>query len=111
DPELRSKADLWPDEYYISKNDPLGFYKNGKSTAGVNFGILDDPEYDALVDEGYEATDDRVRAEITLELQQRWVENAVWIPVVATPSTLIMSNSVTGVPSSAAYIYYPWAAD
>ncbi|MGO3148361.1 MAG: ABC transporter substrate-binding protein, partial [Leucobacter sp.] len=111
DAELRNQADLWPDEYYISKNDPLGFYKNGKSTASVNFGILNDPEYDALVDKGYEATEDAERAEITLELQKRWVENAVWIPVVATPSTLIMSNAVSGVPSSAAYIYYPWAAD
>ncbi|MBK0418833.1 ABC transporter substrate-binding protein [Leucobacter sp. CSA1] len=111
DTDLRGQADLWPDEYYISKNDPLGFYKNGKSDASVNFGILDDPEYDTLVDEAYAATDDAERAEITIELQRRWVENAVWIPVVATPSTLVMSNEVTGVPSSAAYIYYPWAAD
>lgn len=111
DAALRNKADLWPDEYYISKNDPLGFYKNGKSDAGVNFGIFADPEYDTLVAEGYAATDDAERARITIDLQRRWVENAVWLPVVATPSTLIMSNTVTGVPSSAAYIYYPWAVD
>lgn len=111
DPELRGQADLWPDEYYISKNDPLGFYKNGASDASVNFGVFADPEYDALVDEGYAATDDAERAEITTELQKRWVEHAVWIPVVATPSTLIMSNDVTGVPASAAFIYYPWAVD
>lgn len=111
DPELRGQADLWPDEYYISKNDPLGFYKNGASDASVNFGVFADPEYDALVDEGYAATDDVERAAITTELQKRWVEHAVWIPVVATPSTLIMSNDVTGVPASAAFIYYPWAVD
>ena len=111
DAELRGQADLWPDEYYISKNDPLGFYKNGKSDASVNFGVFNDPEYDALVDAGYAATDDAERAEITADLQQRWVDDMVWLPVVATPSTLIMSNDVTGVPSSAAYIYYPWAAD
>lgn len=111
DADLRGQADLWPDEYYISKNDPLGFYKNGKSDASVNFGILDDPEYDALVEQGYAATDDAERAKITIELQRRWVENAVWIPVVSTPATLVMSNEVTGVPSSAAYIYYPWAVD
>lgn len=111
DPDLRGQADLWPDEYYISKNDPLGFYKNGASDASVNFGVFSDPEYDALVDEGYAATDDVERAEITTELQKRWVEHAVWIPVVATPSTLIMSKAVTGVPASAAFIYYPWAVD
>lgn len=111
DAELRGKADLWPDEYYISKNDPLGFYKNGKSDASVNFGVFADPEYDALVDQAYAATDDAERAALTIELQQRWVDEAVWIPVVSTPATLAMSDSVTGVPSSAAYIYYPWAAD
>lgn len=111
DADLRGTADLWPDEYYISKNDPLGFYKNGKSDASVNFGVFSDPEYDKLVDEAYAATDDAERAELTLQLQQRWVDNAVWIPVVATPATLVMSNSVSGVPSSAAFIYYPWAAD
>ncbi|WP_336659899.1 ABC transporter substrate-binding protein [Leucobacter sp. USHLN153] len=111
DAELRGTADLWPDEYYISKNDPLGFYKNGKSDASVNFGVYSDPEYDRIVDEAYAATDDAERAKLTLELQQRWVDNAVWIPVVATPATLVMSNGVTGVPSSAAFIYYPWAVD
>ncbi|MGS0567197.1 hypothetical protein ACU8V6_00125 [Vibrio alginolyticus] len=100
---------MWPDEYYISKKRPLGFYKNGASDASVNFGVFADPEYDALVDEGYAATDDVERAAITIELQKRWVEHAVWIPVVATPSTLIMSNDVTGVPASAAFICYPWA--
>lgn len=111
DETLRDQADLWPDEYYISKNDPIGFYKNGKSTASVNHSGFADPAYDELVVAGYAATDDAERAKIAIDLQQRWVENAVWIPVVATPATLVMSNEVTGVPSSAAYIYYPWAAD
>lgn len=111
DAELRGQADLWPDEYYISKNDPLGFYKNGKSDASVNFGVFADDEYDRIVDEAYAATDDAERAELTIDLQQRWTSNAVWIPVVATPSTLVMSNTVSGVPSSAAFIYYPWAVD
>ncbi|UTX52316.1 ABC transporter substrate-binding protein [Leucobacter aridicollis] len=111
DEALRNQADLWPDEYYISKNDPIGFYKNGKSDAGVNFVGFTDTEYDALVAEGYAATDDAERAEIAIKLQQKWVDHAVWLPVVATPATLVMSNDVTGVPSSAAFIYYPWAAD
>ncbi|TDP89133.1 peptide/nickel transport system substrate-binding protein [Leucobacter luti] len=111
DEALRNQADLWPDEYYISKNDPIGFYKNGKSDASVNFAGFADPEYDTLVAEGYAATEDAERAQIAIELQAKWVENAVWLPVVATPATLVMSGDVTGVPSSAAFIYYPWAAD
>lgn len=111
DEQLRNSADIWPDVYYISKADPLGFYKNGRSDSARNFVGYADPEYDALVDEGYAATDDAERAQITVELEKKWVENAIWLPVVATPATLVMSNEITGAPSSAAYIYYPWAAD
>lgn len=111
DKQLRNSADIWPDVYYISKADPLGFYKNGRSDSARNFVGYADPEYDTLVDKGYAATDDAERAKITVELEKKWVENAIWLPVVATPATLVMSNEITGVPSSAAYIYYPWAAD
>ena len=111
DEALRNSADLWPDVYYISKADPLGFYKNGRSDASRNFVGYTDADYDRIVDEAYAATDDAERAELTIELEKKWVENAVWLPVVATPATLVMSNDITGAPSSAAFLYYPWAAD
>ena len=44
-PEARQKADLFSDDYYISKNDPVGFYKNGASTSSVQW-VLKDPAYD-----------------------------------------------------------------
>ncbi|WP_350349020.1 ABC transporter substrate-binding protein [Agromyces sp. G08B096] len=111
DDAVRGQADLFSDEYYISKNDPVGFYKNGASTATVNFVGFSDPEYDALVKEAFAATDDAERADLAIELQRRWVEATPWIPVAQSPSTLALRSDLTGVPSSAAYLYYPWAAD
>jgi peptide/nickel transport system substrate-binding protein len=111
DEEVRGKADLFSDEYYISKNDPVGFYKNGASTATVNFVGFSDPEYDALVKEAFAATDDAERAELAIELQRRWVEATPWVPVAQSPATVAFSSKLTGLPSSAAYLYYPWAAD
>lgn len=111
DEQLRISADLWPDIYYISKADPLGFYKNGCSDSSRNWVGYADAEYDQFVDEGYAATDDAERAKLAIELEKKWVENAIWLPVVATPATLVMSNDVTGAPTSASYLYYPWAAD
>ncbi|WP_022893755.1 ABC transporter substrate-binding protein [Agromyces subbeticus] len=111
DAELRGQADLFSDEYYISKNDPVGFYKNGASTASVNFVGFDDPEYDELVTQAFAATDDAERAELAIELQRRWVEATPWLPVTQSPSTVAYSSKLTGLPSSAAYLYYPWAAD
>ncbi len=111
DEELRDQADLWIDEYYISKTDPLGFYKNGTSDASVNYAGFSDPEYDALISQAYAATDDSERARLTIDLQRRWNQAMVWIPVVETPSTLVTGSFVTGAPASAAFLYYPWAAD
>lgn len=110
DEALRSTADLWSDEYYISKNDPVGFYKNGASDASVNYVGFSDPDYDALVKQAQAATDDAERAGIAIDLQQRWSDASVWIPVVQSPATLAISSSLTGVPSSSAYLYYPWAS-
>jgi peptide/nickel transport system substrate-binding protein len=111
DEELRNQADLWTDEYYISKNDPVGFYKNGASTASVNFVGYSNPEYDAMVKQAQGATDDAERADLANQLQAMWVDTTLWIPVVQSPSTVALSTSVTGVPASAAFLYYPWAAD
>jgi peptide/nickel transport system substrate-binding protein len=110
DKDLRNTADLWSDEYYISKNDPVGFYKNGASTASVNFVGYNNPEYDAMVKQAQAATDDADRAELANKLQALWVAAAIWVPVAQTPNTLAMSTSVTGAPASAAYLYNPWAA-
>lgn len=111
DEELRNQADFWSDEYYISKNDPVGFYKNGASTAYVNFVGYSNPEYDSLVKQAQATPDEAERAELANQLQAMWVDATIWVPVVQSPSTVALSTSVTGVPASAAYLYYPWAAD
>ncbi|UPO76546.1 ABC transporter substrate-binding protein [Arthrobacter sp. Helios] len=111
DAELRAQADLFSDEYYISKNDPVGFYKNGASTAKVNFVQFSGEGYDEAVKEAQATTDDAARAALAIGLQEQWVEAAVWVPVVQTPTTLALAGTVTGAPSSAAFLYYPWAAD
>lgn len=110
DPAARQKADLFADDYFISKNDPVGFYKNGASDSSVQW-TFDDPAYDRLVSQGRAALDDGKRADVAIELAARWAEAMPWIPVVQSPTTLVMSNEVTGVPASGAYRYYPWAAD
>ncbi|WP_017598956.1 ABC transporter substrate-binding protein, partial [Nocardiopsis lucentensis] len=110
DAEQRTQVDLFADEYWISKNDPVGFYKNGASDAGVNFSGFADPEYDRLVSEAQAATDDAERAELAVELERRWTEDMVWIPVVQVPTTLAMAADITGAPASAMFLSGPWAA-
>lgn len=106
----RQQADLFTDDYFISKSDPVGFYKNGASDSTVQW-TLDDPSYDSLVAEAKAELDDAARAGLAIDLAQRWAEAMPWIPVVQSPTTVVLSEKVTGVPASGCYRYYPWAAD
>jgi peptide/nickel transport system substrate-binding protein len=67
--------------------------------------------YDDKVKEAQAATDDAARAKLAIELEKQWTEAVVWIPVAHTPATIAMSKDITGAPSSASFLYYPWAAD
>jgi peptide/nickel transport system substrate-binding protein len=109
-PDLRAKADLFADDYYISKADPVGFYKNGASTSDVQW-VFRDPAYDQLVLDGRAALDPAERARISVELATRWADAKPWVSVIQSPSTVALSASVTGVPASGSARYYPWAAD
>lgn len=110
DETIRKSVDVLTDDYFVSKNDPVGFYKNGASTSTVQW-LLNDPAYDELVSKGRAALDDAERAEIAIELARKWSEAMPWIPVVDSPSTVALSSKVTGVPASGCYRYSPWAAD
>ncbi|WP_426245026.1 ABC transporter substrate-binding protein [Nocardioides sp. LHG3406-4] len=109
-PEVRQEADLFSDDYFISKNDPVGFYKNGASDSEVQW-LLNDPAYDQLVKDGRAALDDGERADIAIEMATMWADQMPWIAAIQSPSTVAMSSEVTGVPASGSYRYYPWAAD
>jgi peptide/nickel transport system substrate-binding protein len=109
-PEMRQEADVFMDDYFISKNDPVGFYKNGASDSEVQW-LLNDPAYDQLIKDGRAALDDSERADIAIEMAKIWADQMPWIAAIQSPSTVAMSSKVTGVPASGSYRYYPWAAD
>lgn len=109
-PDLRGKADVFMDDYFVSKSDPVGFYKNGASSSKVQW-VFKDPAYDKLVLDGRAALDDGARAKIAVELARRWAAAKPWISAILSPSTVALSAKVTGVPASGSARYYPWAAD
>ncbi|WP_049571322.1 ABC transporter substrate-binding protein [Streptomyces sp. SBT349] len=108
--EGRRAVDLFADDYFISKFDPLGFYKNGASDSTVQW-LLRDPGFDDLVARGRAALDDAERARLSVEMATAWADAKPWISLVSSPSTVVMSDEVTGVPAAGIYFYYPWAAD
>ncbi|MFD9909910.1 ABC transporter substrate-binding protein [Streptomyces sp. NPDC059063] len=110
DPGARADIDVLVADWYISKSDPLGVYDNGLSGSSNNWVGFKDPAYDRLVRRALATLDDRKRARLVTDVQRRFVTAAVWIPVAQVPTALVLSDRLTGPPSSQSYLYYPWAA-
>ncbi|MCZ4606395.1 ABC transporter substrate-binding protein [Streptomyces sp. Lzd4kr] len=110
DKEARADIDVLVADWYISKSDPLGFYDNGLSDSSNNWVGFRSAEYDAKVAEGLRTLDDAKRAELAIDVQRRFADAAVWIPIAQMPTALVLDDRLTGPPASMAYLYYPWAA-
>ncbi|MFC8240384.1 ABC transporter substrate-binding protein [Streptomyces chartreusis] len=110
DKEARADIDVLVADWYISKSDPLGFYDNGLSDSSNNWVGFKSAEYDAKVAEGLRTLDDAKRAELAIDVQRRFADAAVWIPVAQMPTALVLDDELTGPPASMAYLYFPWAA-
>ncbi|MGA4840299.1 ABC transporter substrate-binding protein [Streptomyces sp. G45] len=110
DPGARDGIDVLVGDWYISKSDPMGFYDNGLSDSSNNWVGFKDAAYDRLVRRALATLDDGKRARLTTDVQRRFVEAAVWIPVAQVPTALVLSDRLTGPPASQSYLYYPWAA-
>ncbi|MFD8050286.1 ABC transporter substrate-binding protein [Streptomyces chartreusis] len=110
DKEARADIDVLVADWYISKSDPLGFYDNGLSDSSNNWVGFKSAEYDAKVAEGLRTLDDAERAELAIDVQRRFADAAVWIPIAQMPTALVLADELTGPPASMAYLYYPWAA-
>ncbi|GGO92051.1 ABC transporter substrate-binding protein [Wenjunlia tyrosinilytica] len=111
DKALRRKVDLVPDDWYITKPDPAGFYDNALTGSPNNWVGYSSPEYDRVVTKALRTNDDAERARLLIDAERRFSEDAVWIPLVQAPNVLVTSSEYTGAPASMAYIAYPWLAD
>ncbi|MEU7584358.1 ABC transporter substrate-binding protein [Streptomyces sp. NPDC041068] len=111
DPQARADIDVLVGDWYISKADPMGFYDNGLSDSSNNWVGFKDATYDKLVHRALGTLDDARRAALAVDVQRRFVDAAVWIPLAQVPSALVLDDRMTGPPASQSYLYYPWAAE
>ncbi|GAA2586723.1 MULTISPECIES: ABC transporter substrate-binding protein [Streptomyces] len=110
DRSARAGIDVLVADWYISKSDPVGFYDNGVSDDSNNWVGFHSAAYDTKVAQAKRTLDDARRAELVVDIQRRFADAAVWIPVAQTPTALALGDKLTGPPASMAYLYYPWAA-
>ncbi|MEV0095847.1 ABC transporter substrate-binding protein [Streptomyces sp. NPDC050738] len=111
DAEARKGIDLFPYTYYLSLNDPLGFYTNMHTDEFENYGAFSSPAYDKLADEASAQGALPKRRHLAVQLEQLADRELPVIPVAELPNSVFLNKRITGAPTTISYLYYPWAAD
>ncbi|MFF2274438.1 ABC transporter substrate-binding protein [Agromyces sp. NPDC058126] len=112
DPEARKGYDGFVTTNYLSSPSPLAHLDNVAYTGSQqNYSGFSDPAIDAAIDAAYAESDPEKRAELTVEAEALVMQQQPWVPINDLAVRLYLDKSVTGVPASFIYLYYPWAAD
>lgn len=112
DAEARAGHGAFVTTNYMDVPDPLVFLRTIVQDGGSqNFSGYSNPEVEALLDKAQTTASESERAELTAELEALAMQDMPWLPIVDPAVRLFISDRVTGVPASFAYLYYPWAAD
>ncbi|GAA1357405.1 ABC transporter substrate-binding protein [Arthrobacter koreensis] len=112
DPEARAGHGAFVTTNYMDVPDPLVFLRTIVQDGGSqNFSGYSNPEIEELITKAEATASETERAELTAEIEALAMEDMPWLPILDPSVRLFMSDRVTGVPASFAYLYYPWAAD
>ncbi|MGA5699764.1 ABC transporter substrate-binding protein [Peterkaempfera bronchialis] len=96
---------------YLDVPEPLAFLRRHIDHGSPdNYDNFTDPEITTLLERASAETDDTKRAELTTEVEAKYMAKTPWLPMVAPSTRLFMNSRITGAPASFDYLYYPWAA-
>ncbi|WP_313812838.1 ABC transporter substrate-binding protein [Glutamicibacter sp.] len=110
DPAAREGTDLFFTNWYLSVGNPLEMFSILRTGDFANYGNFSDAEYDKAVNQALFSKNPEGESKNVLKAQQILNDQLPWLPLYETPTTLWMSDRVTGTDVSVNYLYYPWAA-
>ncbi|GAA1407332.1 ABC transporter substrate-binding protein [Glutamicibacter uratoxydans] len=110
DPAAREGTDLFFTNWYLSVGNPLEMFSIMRTDDFSNYGGFSSPKYDKAVNQALFSEKPEGESKNLLEAQKILNEQLPWLPLYETPTTLWMSDRVTGTDVSVNYLYYPWAA-
>jgi peptide/nickel transport system substrate-binding protein len=110
DPTAREGLDGFPSISYPGSAEPANLYgmivlPNGPD----NFDGFADPRMQKDLEKARRTADPNARAELVTAVGDRFMELLPWIPLVVPRQQLILNQDLTGVPTSFAYMFAPWA--
>ncbi len=74
-----------------------------------NFDGFSDSRMQSDLERARRTADPEARVELVTAVGDRFMELLPWIPLVVPRQQLVLSRDLTGVPTSFAYVFAPWA--
>lgn len=110
DPKAREGVDGFPTITYPNSADPLNLYGSIVLPDGPqNFSGFSDPAMTKDLEEARRTEDPNARAELATKAGDIFNEQLPWIPLAAPRQQLVLNKELSGVPTSFAYMFAPWA--
>jgi len=110
DPKAREAVDGFFTVNYPDYADPAALLATLALEGGSqNYSGYSNPDVTTALDAARTEPDAAKRAQHVVDAQKLITEDLPWIPIVSPNTTLVMNNSVTGVPTTFQYMFAPWA--
>jgi peptide/nickel transport system substrate-binding protein len=111
DPKAREGYTLLMTIGYTHTRNPLIIYDDVLGPNGLtNLAGYNNPKVNDLLARAKAETDDQERAKLTVQVQDLFLEDLPFLPMVAPNTTLFQGDGVTGAPVTFTYVNSPWAA-
>jgi peptide/nickel transport system substrate-binding protein len=110
DPKAFGSVDGFPTVNYPDYADPAAFYATFALPGGSqNFSGYENPVVTKALTQARQTADPDARAKLVVQAGDQLMQDLPWIPLVSPTTVLLMSNGITGAPSSFSYMGAPWA--
>lgn len=109
DPKVRDKYDAFLNVQWTLTTDPLEELDFVTKGAFTNYGLYDNPAFEKAFNHAIGVVNPDARAQAAVAALKIVDADLPWVPIVSLPVTTYISDKLTGIPTSWAFMYAQWA--
>lgn len=109
DQKARDKYDAFLNVQWTPVTDPLEELDFVTKGAFTNYGLYDNPTFEKAFNHAIGVVDGTARAKAAVTALKMVDADMPWVPIVSLPVTTYVSDKLTGIPTSWAFMYGQWA--
>lgn len=111
DQKLRDKYDAFLNVQFTMVADPLEELLFVTKSSPYNYGQYYNAEFNNLFNTALGTADPTARAHAVVKALTVVDQDLPWVPIVSMPVRTFLNNKLTGIPTSWAFMFTPWAAN